>query len=175
MKGFSPTRVRSVENNPLSAVLIALATLTLTSAAHAGIADSPLPVLEAGKKTHHVYSVPGVIEQNIVGTFFSCTSTDTAAMKVGVQLFDTVGYNGGVDPAPALTILPGGTRTFGTMYAAGINVDSMVGVGIERGSARILATSRKLVCTAFVADPGSAPPAVAWQLTIIKAKRQKGD
>jgi hypothetical protein len=157
-----------------SGAMLLLGIMAVTPA-FAGIADTPLPVLEAGKKTYHVYSVPGVIEQNIVGTFFSCTSTDTAAMKVGIQLFDTVGYNGGVDPVGTLTILPGETRTFGTMAAAGINIDSMVGVGIGRGSARILATSRKLVCTAFVADPGSAPPAVAWQLTIVKKTTQKGD
>jgi len=96
-------------------------------------------------------------------------------MKVAIQLFDTTGSNGGIDPVGTLTVLPGETRTFGTMSAAGINVDSLVGVGIIRGSARIIATSKKPVCTAFVADPGSAPPAVAWQLTIIKKNAQKGD
>ena len=45
---------------PLIAVVFIL-TLTLTPAAHAGIADSPLPVLLAGSPTLHLYSVPGVV------------------------------------------------------------------------------------------------------------------
>lgn len=158
------------------ALVVVLLGHILAAPALAGIADSPLPELEAGKRTHHLYSVPGVIEQNILATFFSCTSTDTAPMKVGVELFENAGGGPGNDPVgTSLTILPGGTKTFGTMFAVGINVDSFVGGGIIRGSARILSTSRKLVCTAFIADPGNAPPTTSWQLTIIKQKRQKGD
>jgi len=149
--------------------------LSLTAGpAIAGIADSPLPVLEAGKTTYHVYSVPGVIEQNILATFFSCTSTDTAPMKVGVESFGDAGGGPGNDPVgTSLTILPGGTKTFGTMLAVGIQVDSWVGGGIFRGSARILSTSKKVVCTAFIADPGNAPPTSMTYLTIIKAIKQK--
>ncbi len=51
--------------------------------AFAGIADSPLPVLVAGKTTYHLYSVPGVMDDlYFLGTFFSCTSTDKATIQV---------------------------------------------------------------------------------------------
>jgi hypothetical protein len=143
-------------------------------AAHAGIADSPLPVLEAGKKTYHLYSIPGVIDQGGLATFFACTSTDTAPMTVGVELFGTLGGAPGNDPvASSLTILPGGTLTFGTRSAVGIGIDSLVGGGLSRGSARILSTSKKLVCTAFVADISNAPPTSMTYLTIIKKTTQK--
>ena len=66
--------------------LLALALLA-ASPALAGIADSPLPVLSPGEPTYHVYSVPGVVGNGGLGTFFSCTSTDTVPVQVGVEVF----------------------------------------------------------------------------------------
>src|SRR5438132_9631698 len=69
-------------------LLLALAfSLASIVPASAGIADSPLPVLSVGVDTLHLYSVPGAIASGSLGTFFSCTSTDTATMQVGVELF----------------------------------------------------------------------------------------
>jgi hypothetical protein len=158
--------------------LLAFAAATLllasTAPAFAGIADSPLPVLMAGKKTLHLYSVPGIIAGGGLGTFFSCTSTDTAAMQVGVELFAFPGGGPFNDAAAtSLSVAPGATVIFGTSSAVGISVSSSVGGSFSKGSARILATSKKLVCTAFVADPGNAPPTSAWQLTIIAKLTQK--
>jgi len=155
-----------------------LAALTLSLAATpclAGIADSPLPVLEVGKTTYHIYSVPGYIRSGGLSSFFSCTSTDTTTMRVGVEVFGSPGgapFNDAV--ASSLIVVPGANVIFGTSSAVGIAIDSNVG-GSTRGSARILATSKKLVCTAFVADIGNAPPTTAWQLNIIAKTKQKGD
>src|SRR5439155_5814167 len=98
-------------------VTVALAALlTRTVPSVAGTADSPLPVLTAREKTLHLYSVPGVIAgAGGLETFFSCTSTDTAPMQVGVELF----FSGGGAPAndavaTSLTVGPGATVTFGT-------------------------------------------------------------
>jgi len=44
---------------------------------------------------------------------------------------------------------------------------------MSKGSARILSTSKKLVCTAFVADDGNAPPTSSWELTIIAKTKHK--
>jgi hypothetical protein len=149
-------------------------TLAVAAPAIAGIADSPLPNLLPGAKTFHLYSVPGVISFSGLGTYFSCTSTDTATMQVGVDIFASFGgapINDAV--ATSLSIAPGETVIFGTTAAAGIFISSTVGGGVSKGSARILATSKKLVCTAFVADTGNAPPTSAWQLTIIAKLKQK--
>ena len=157
--------------------LMALMALTLTLAATtavAGIADSPLPVLTAGEPTYHLYSVPGVIRFNGLSTFFSCTSTDTATMQAGVEVFGPAGGAPANDAAAtSLSVAPGATVIFGS-GAAGISISSDIGIpGLSKGSARILATSRKLACTAFVADTGNAPPTSAWQLTIIAKLKQK--
>ena len=141
-----------------------------------GIAGWPLPVLVAGKKTLHLYSVPGVIANSLLETYFSCTSTNTATMQVGVELFGPPGggpYNDAA--ATSLSVEPGATVAFGTQVAAGIQTSSILNGHFSKGSARILATSGKLACTAFVADPANAPPTTSWQLTIIKKTTQKGE
>ena len=121
--------------------------LTLAAApAFAGIADSPLPVLVAGDSTFHLYSIPGAIDGfGGLGTYFACTSTDTATMRVGVEIFPSVGGAPCNDAAAtSLSVAPGATVIFGTSVAAGISINSSVGCGgLSKGSARILATSKK--------------------------------
>ena len=75
--------------------------------AFAGIADSLLPVLITGETTLHLYSVPGVIRYGGLSTFFSCTSTDTQTMQVGVELFGPGGGAPANDAAAtSLTVAP---------------------------------------------------------------------
>src|SRR5439155_19507270 len=101
--------------------------------ARAGIADSPLPVLTAGATTFHLYSVPGVISGGGLRTYFSCTSTDTATMQVGVELFGGAGGAPANDAAAtSLSVIAGATVTFGTGTAAGISIDSNLGTGFGR-------------------------------------------
>jgi hypothetical protein len=150
-----------------------IAMVSATRAAGFGIADTPLPVLEAGQTTLHLYSVTGFIDSGGVGTFVSCTSTDTAPMRVGVEVFNSLGGVSNDPVAQSLVIAPGGTLTFGSS-AAGISIDSLLATGpISKGSARILSTSKKLICTAWAADKGSSPPTVGWPLTIVKKTKQK--
>jgi len=107
-------------------------------------------------------------------TFFSCTSTDAATMQVGVELFAAPGGAAINDPvATSLSVAPGATVLFGTSGAVWIGVNSSLGFAGSKGSARILATSKNLACTAFVADAFNAPPASGWQLTIIAKLKQK--
>src|SRR5439155_16025806 len=109
-----------------------------------------------------------------LGTYFSCTSTDTATMQVGVELFASPGGAPVNDAAAtSLSVGPGATVIFGTGSAAGISIDSNLGGLFSKGSARVLATSKKLACTAFLADAGNAPPTSMAQLTIIKKTTQK--
>ena len=145
-----------------------------TDPAVAGIADSPLPVLIAGETTLHLYSVPGAIRFNGISTFFSCTSTDTATMQAGVELFGPAGGAPANDAAAtSLSVAPDATVIFGAGAAAGISISSNLGGLFSKGSARILATSKKLACTAFLADDGNAPPTSMAQLTIIARTKQK--
>jgi len=157
------------------AVGVAAICLTWATSALAGIADSPLPVLVAGQTTQFLYSVPGVISVGDFGTYFSCTSTDTAVMQVGVELFGPAGGGPGNDAtATSISLPPGGTVIFGTGSSLEISIDSNLGVGgLSKASARILATSKKLPRTAFIADRGNAPPTSMVQLTIIAKLKQK--
>ena len=75
-----------------STLIVAVVSLAVAAPpARAGIADSPLPVLVAGQATLHLYSVPGIRGDGGLGSFFSCTSTDTAPMQVGVEIFGSAG------------------------------------------------------------------------------------
>src|SRR2546428_10211936 len=164
-----PQQEASRMNRTLCAVGFAALCATWTAPAAAGIADSPLPVLSAGATTFHLYSVPGVIGALGLGAYFSCTSTDTATMQVGVELFAGPGgapFNDAV--ATSLSVAPGATVIFGTGAAAGISISSNLGGLFSKGSARILATSKKLACTAFVADRVDDPPQTSWHIRIIK-------
>src|SRR5438552_13411212 len=154
--------------------LVAITTCLAVTPSLAGIADTPLPVLTPGATTLHLYSVPGVIAGGGLATYFSCTSTDTATMQVGVEVFGSAGgapFNDAA--ASSLSLAPGATVIFGTGGAAGISISSSLGGGFSKGSARILATSKKLACTAFLADDGNAPPTSMAQLTIIAKLKQK--
>src|SRR2546425_9927560 len=96
-------------------------------------------------------------------------------MQVGVEVFPSPGGAPCNDAAAtSLSVAPGATVIFGTGAAAGISIDSSVGgCSFSKGSARILATSKKLACTAFLADRGNAPPTSMAQLTIIAKLKQK--
>lgn len=170
MQRFSPTRVRSVENGLREVLLIAVVLLLLAPAAKAGVVDSPL----SAPFTQHVLTVPGYIDTGFLAAFITCTNLDATPVTVGVEVFGSSGGGAANDPvATSLSVAPGATVTFGSA-AAGISINSDLAAGsISKGSARVLATTKKLARTAFIADTGNAPPTSAWQLTIIKGTRQK--
>ena len=152
------------------AALFLMSQMVATSA-RAGVVDSPLPA----PFTQHVFTVPGVMDF-FMGTFFSCTNLDAAAVTIGVEIFPPAGGLLSVnDPvATSLIVGPGATVIFGTSSAAGISIDSnLLAPAISKGSARILATSKKIACTAYIADTANVPPTSAWQLTIIAKTKQK--
>jgi hypothetical protein len=145
----------------------------ISSAAWAGIADSPIPA----PFTHHLYSVPGVLNSGApanLGTWFSCTSTSTSPQTVGVEVFPAAG-GGPVNNAAtsSLVVAPGATVTFGTYNVTSFYTDSNLAIGAMKGSARILSTSKSLVCTAFIADGANVTPDSMTYLTIVKGAKQK--
>jgi len=155
----------------LSTLVVAVA--VAAAPAFAGIADSPLPELEAGKTTVHLYSVPFVTRSGGLETIFACTSTDTVPIRVGVEIFGNVGAAPFNDAAAtSLAVTPGQNVRFGTGNTVALSIGSNVG-GSTGGSARILATSKKVVCTAFLMDAANAPPTSMVSLTIIAKTKQK--
>lgn len=142
----------------------------LATPANAGVVDSPLPA----PFTQHIFTVPGYVDMGFLAAFLTCTNLDAVAVTVGVEVFGASGGAAVNNPvATSLSVAPGATVTFGSA-AVGISIDSDLAAGfVSKGSARVLATSKKLTCTAFVADTRNAPPTSAWQLTIIAKTKQK--
>lgn len=139
----------------------------------AGIADDPVPPLQ-GQSAKLVYSVTNVVNNGNLSTYFTCTNVDAGDVVVGVQIFGASGFSFN-DPSASSLILPAGvTKIFGTSTAAALTIDSNLGPGVTpMGSARIVATSSRLVCTAFVMDPNNTIPSSGWQLTIVAKTKQK--
>jgi hypothetical protein len=157
----------------LSALVAAL--ILAAAPAFAGIADSPLPVLVPGKKTLHLYSVLGVINSGSVQSFFSCTSTDTATMQVAVEIFNEDGSSPSSPTSESFSLPQGASVTFRTGIGGGsaFNANKLLFTNSSSfGSARILATSKKLACTAFLVDTSQQPLFVA-PITIIAKTKQK--
>jgi hypothetical protein len=116
-----------------------------------------------------------VINFASIGTFFSCTNVDNDSVMLGVELF---GRGGGAALNDALAssimVAAGGTVMLATSTANGFAIDRNLAAGaITKGSARILATSKKLVCTAFVADVVGSPAGSMSYVTIIAKTKQK--
>ncbi len=156
---------------------VALGFIAATPAA-AGIADSPVPLL-MGQKAQVLYSLTGVINAGSLGTYVSCTSTAKTPSIVAVEVFQNSGGAAFNDAsATSLSVAPGATVIFGTENAAGFAEDSFLfdplsPPAITKGSARILSTSKSLICDAFVSDAVNTPPLSMRYLTIIAKTKQK--
>ena len=158
-------------------VVTALALAWTVDVAHAQFFYSPPPPL-MGQPSFHLYSVPGATTEGGLGTFFACTNTTSATIRVGVEIFLEVGGGATNDPsATSLDISAGGTRLFGTDGAVWVTVDSPLGSGpFSKGSARILATAKTgIICSAFLADRLNSTPTSMVKLTVVKTTKQKGD
>lgn len=160
----------------LTRTTAATALIVVLSAAPslAGIFDSPIPA----PFTQHLYSVPGVINDGAsnLTTLFSCTSTSTSPQTVGVEVFPAAG-GGPLNNAAttALTVAPGATVTFATLGVPSLYVDQSFGLPSMKGSARILSTSKSLICSALLADSANFSPTSMSSLTVTKKTKQKGD
>jgi hypothetical protein len=73
----------------------------------------------------------------------------------------------------SLSVAPGATVRFGTATPLDFGLNSQLGFISSNGSARILSTSKKLACTAFVADRCNSPVTFMNHLTIIAKTKQK--
>jgi hypothetical protein len=150
---------------------VAAVVLSLAAPVSAGVVDSPLPA----PFTQHVFTVPGVIRDGSSGTFFSRTNLDVTSVTIGVEVFGPAGGAAVNDAAASsLNVALGATVMFGMSSAVAYTINSNLGIGgMQKGSARILATSKKIACTAWVADAANDPPTSSFQPTIIAKTKQK--
>jgi hypothetical protein len=153
----------------ISLAALALAFTLVAGSAVAGIVDTPVPV-----GYQHVYSVAGAMHTGNLATFVQCTNADTSSVTTGVQVFGPTGVSLNNPVTSAVSMAVGSTVLFGTQTAAGFSVDADLGTGpFSKGSARILASSKKIICTAWTADVSTNPPVSTTSLTIVKGVKQK--
>ncbi|MBI3769133.1 MAG: hypothetical protein HY271_11675 [Deltaproteobacteria bacterium] len=130
-----------------------------------------VPVAQAVGPTL-LFTVPGVVSVGDLGTFFLCTSTATTNQMVSVQFLDRTGNPGGNG---SFDLPPNNTVMFGTRNPAGLLVDvDMASPGIGKGSAQISSTSKKLICSAFIADSTNATLTFGTSLNVLAKQKQKG-
>ena len=156
----------------MRAYLVALALVLTPTAAVAQINSTPPPLM--GQASYHLYSVAGVVRTGAIETYFACTNTAKASIRVGVEIF---GSNGGATNDPStdsLDIPPGASRIFGTLASNSFVIHGFVSGA--SGSARILGTEKKgIICNAFLADPTNVPPTSMADLKVIAKTKQRGD
>src|SRR2546427_12603171 len=119
----------------MKSVLVAIVTVLAAATAAQAQIDSPPPALQ-GEASSHLWSVPGVISSGGLGTFFPCTNTTGAPIRVGIEVFGAFGGGAFNDPsATSIDVVAGGTVLFGTGGAVGLSVSGTLGVGgLSKGS-----------------------------------------
>jgi hypothetical protein len=154
----------------------------LAAAATSPFKTAPPPFSDQAKGKP-VYYVTGVqADTSFNQTVFMCTNVGTKTLDLGVQV-----YNNAAPVAPAndiaadngvvLTVAPGETKTIATGNENYLTADNVItGLpSIKQGSARIVSTDSKIICTVqLVRSAGVAGDAIT-HLNIFKATTQKGD
>jgi hypothetical protein len=149
--------------------LLVGAALTLAVAAPASTAHAQATLAP-------LFTVAGVINTGSFGTYFACTNTDTSPVSIGVEVFDQGGTSTNNPATTAVSLAPQASVMFGTQTANSLSHDGLLSVGvITKGSAHILTTSKKVVCSALLVDPGSNPAVSMTTLTVTVKGKQKGD
>jgi len=148
--------------------------------AAANLITDSAPTL-GGQQAKVVYYVNGVTKNNGMETEFVCTSLDSSgSYRIGVQIYDETGAgptnNVSAGDGEEL-VAAGASITIGTGNTVGFHEDEvLVGVpnNIRGGSARIVSTSRRLFCQAFLVEDLASPPATFMSLKVI-SRKQSGD
>ncbi len=131
----------------------------LAAPAYSGVVDSPNPIF-GGRTARTIFYVPNVIHNNGMETVFSCTSLDSMVIRIGVEIFDSIGgppLNDVGDPVGngAEDVPIGGTLTVGTDNTEVLSEDEVIAglpSNIRGGSARIVSNSKRIACSAVVID-----------------------
>src|SRR2546422_2816850 len=155
--------------------------------AQAGLEDTPLPTFSDGQAAELAGTLAGVIKNNNVETVVVCTNLASAALDVGLEVFDETGAlrnavaagNGAI-----LDVAPGATVTLGTGPVAVLCEDQTLtlntaGSGtnnLRNGSGRVVASGALLGCAAFavdrlhtIEDPMGCPSCQPPSLTTVSA------
>ena len=148
-----------------------------------GSVGDPVPLLNGTDKAKVLYSVPYVRSNANVATCVSCTSTEkrlvTLADLVAFEVYEdgSVQNDLTVGEGVANVNYGGDTEHICTRIPASVDAVVTVGVSAElvtRGAGRVVATTTKLICTAFLVPVVGDPPGFMTILPLYKGTKQKG-
>lgn len=165
----------------IGALISASVTVAATTA-FAGPGDSLVPSISNSASTRALYVVPGIIKNNGIETAIMCTSLDTITATVAVEVFAPEGGAAINDVSTgvangAIALPAGATVTISTGAMAGLHEDfSINGLSnVKNGSARILATTTRVLCTALLVEQAGLTPNTIAGLKVFARRRQNGD
>jgi hypothetical protein len=160
--------------------LCGVAAAVAPTIAAANLVTDAAPSL-GGQSAKVVYYVNGVTKNNGMETEFVCTSLDSSGTyHIGVEIYDETGaaaFNNVSAGDGEEIVAAGGTLTIGTGNTAGFHeteVITAMPLNLRGGSARIVSTSRRLFCQAFLVEELASPPAAFMPLKVI-GRKQNGD
>jgi len=164
----------------LSTLAGLLCVLVAGSAGAQNLIGDPPPLINGTDKAKVVYSIAGVVDSTTQATYVSCTSLEKTGGKnisIAVEFFDNGTRSNDVTAGDGVEILSGpgdtdgiSTRAITGLSTTDINTPPVIG-GI--GAARILSTSTKIICAAFVVDPANGNYLAT--LPVFKALKQSGN
>ncbi len=143
----------------------------------AGLVDE-VPLLNGTTKAKTVWSTGAFATNTTAAAVFACTSTEKLGGKNitwGVEVFHSSAIAN--DLAAGVGVVstgPGETWVVATRDTLFFDEDDVIGVDTTFGSARIVATSSKLVCTAYIVERFSNPPTMMVMLPLFNKTKQKG-
>ena len=165
-------------SRPLAAVC-AITVILVSLPTDAGIGDKDLPLLN-GEKAKLLYTVVGVTDSPSIATSFHCTSTERTGGKtiqLGIEVFSWAGLpqNDLAAGEGVESVSPGYTVTLSTQDTLVFSDDGLINTGnVLQGSARIIASSKNVLCSAMIVDPVNNPPTSMVMLPVFKATKQGG-
>lgn len=171
-------RIRNSIGTAFAAAVLAATTTPAT----AGVIDSPVPSISASAATRVMFIAPGVIKNNGIETAFMCTSLEAGPVTVAVEVFAPEGGAALNNVATgtgngALAVAPGETVTISTGTSVGLHEDLPITglANVKNGSARILSTSTRILCTGLLVEKLGSTPATISTLKIFARRKQNGD
>jgi hypothetical protein len=141
------------------------------------IGDAP-PLLNGTEKAKHVLVATG-LESAAAASVFICTSLEPAGgapITLGVEWWSGVSFENDIAAGEGVVVVnPGDTAILSTHDTAHLQGETLIpnATGATRGSARILANSKRIVCAAFAMDKDNNPPIFRTAVPLYVGGRQK--
>jgi hypothetical protein len=112
-------------------------------------------------------------------TVFICTSMEKTGgtdITLGVEWWSDTSFENDVTAGEGVVIMqPGETKMLSTHNVAHLQGETLIpnATGASRGSARILATSKNIVCTAYALDKDNGVPTFRTDVPLYVKGKQK--